>query len=227
MTTVAIIPARGQSKTLPRKNLRMLDGRPLINHTIEAALAASLVDRVVVSTDDDGIARVAISAGAEVPFRRPDRLATDIAPTVDVVIHAVEELERSGAAIQHIVTLQPTSPFRNARMIDEAISLLHRTRADSAVSVALLAIPVSVLGYLEDTSFVTLAHFADARRQAVPAACRLTGGIYATTRELLRAGRLVGDRPAALVISGDAALDIDTRADLETARRRSRRRRVR
>jgi len=123
--------------------------------------------------------------------------------------------------------LQPTSPFRNGRMIDEAISLMRRTGADSAVSVALLALPASVVGYLEGTSFVTLAHFADARRQAVPAACRLTGGIYVTTRALLRAGRLVGDRPSALVISGDAALDIDTRADLETARRRSRPGRVR
>lgn len=227
MTTVAIIPARGKSKTLTRKNLRMLDGRPLIAHTIEAALAASLVDHVVVSTDDDGIARVAVSAGAEVPFRRPDQLATDTAPTVDVVIHAVEELERSSVAVKDVVTLQPTSPFRDGRMIDEAISLMHRTGADSAVSVALLALPVSVLGYLENTSFVTLAHFDDPRRQAVPPACRLTGGIYVTTRELLLSGRLVGDRPAALVISGDAVLDIDTRADLETARRRSRTRRVR
>ena len=219
MVTVAIIPARGQSTALPRKNLRRLDGRPLIAYTIDAARAASLVDRIVVSTDDDAIASAALTAGAEVPFRRPSRLATDTAPTVDAVLHAVDELERSGAKLDDVVTLQPTSPFRTGRMIDDAISLMRRVGADSAVSVAALDAPISVLGYLDNGAFVTLARLADGRRQAAPTAYRLTGGIYVTSRNLLRTGVLVGGRPAAIVLDGLAAMDIDTKEDLEAARR--------
>lgn len=227
MVTVAIIPARGQSKTLPRKNLRRLDGRPLIVHTIEAARNAALVDRVVVSTDDDAIARVALAAGAEVPFRRPAELATDEAPTIAAVLHAVDRVESAGGEVGDTVTLQPTSPFRTARMIDETIERMRETGADSAVSVAPVGLPISVLGFIDADTFVTLARPADGRRQRAPTAFRLTGGIYVTSRSVLRSGALLGARPAALVVDGAAAMDIDTRADLDAARRVARERRSR
>src|SRR5438477_10293856 len=105
VTIVAIIPARGGSKGLPGKNLRLLGGTPLIAHTIAAARRASRVDRVVVSTDDRRIANAARRAGAELPFLRPAELATDTSPTVDAVRHAVEWLERHGQRLDLVVTL--------------------------------------------------------------------------------------------------------------------------
>ena len=106
-------------------------------------------------------------------------------------------------------------------MVDDAIRLRRRTGVDSAVSVSAIGMPVSVLGYVEgDGSFVVLMSSQDPRRQAVPMGFRLTGGIYVSTRGLLRKGKLTGRRPAALVIEGPAAMDIDTDADLRAARRR-------
>lgn len=227
MTTVGIITARGQSKQLARKNLRLLAGRPLLAHTIEAARGARSLDRVVVTTDDAAIARAAIVAGAEVPFMRPAELASDVAASVDAVRHAVAQLEAAGDSIDIVVTLQPTSPFRSAAHIDAAVDLLRRRDADSVVTVASLDIPISVLGYLDDDAFVRLAEVSDVRRQAAPRSVRLTGAIYVTRRALLDEGRLVGDRPIALELEGTAAIDIDTAEDLAHARsiaRRGRRR---
>lgn len=224
MVTVAIIPARGGSKGLPRKNLRSIGGRPLIAHTIDAARTATLIDRVVITTDDEAIAAASLNAGAEVPFMRPADLATDNARTVDAVLHAVQELEATGCEVTEIVTLQATSPFRTAAMIDEAVAIMRASEADSVVSVAALPLPASVLGYVDDERwFVRLGAFEDVRRQSAPRAFRLTGAIYGSTRATLAAGSLIGTRPAAIVLEGAAAIDIDTASDLAAARRQYRR----
>lgn len=224
MTTVAIIPARGQSKGLPRKNVRLLDGVPLIVHTVRAALSARGVDRVVVSTDDPAIGAIAERAGAEVPFHRPPELATDSAPTVDAIRHAVGELEAGGGSVDWVLTLQPTAPFRTARDIEAALELQRSSGAQSVVSVARLDLPVSVLGHLADGDrFASLAPAGDVRRQASPQAVRVTGGIYLTARELLATGRLLDESPAALVVDDRAAIDIDSVGDLQRARRVARR----
>lgn len=223
MTTVAIIPARGHSKGIARKNTRLLGGHPLIVHTVRAALAARGVDRVVVSTDDAAIAAIARRAGAEVPFMRPAELATDVAPTVDAILHAVAELEISDGPIARVLTLQPTSPFRTAGHIEEALQLQRSTGADSVVSVATLGMPISVIGHLMDGRFLGAGPNGDVRRQASPPAVRITGGIYVTSRRLLDTGRLVDERPTALVLDDVAAIDIDTMEDLRLARRLARR----
>jgi len=228
MPTIAIIPARGGSRELPGKNLRTIAGRPMIAHTVAAAMAARLVDRVVVSTDSPRIASAARDAGADVPFLRDPSLATDESATIDVVRDAVRWLEAEGARVDEIVTLQVTSPFRKGQHIDAAIAAMRAERADSAVSVATIEQPISVLGYLDgDGRFVRLMPMADQRRQVSPQAVRLTGAIYVTTRPLLDEMRLVGDRPAALLLGGAEAIDIDTVADLARARRASRRLRLR
>lgn len=225
MTTVAIIPARGQSKQLARKNVRLVDGLPLIVHTVKAALAVGGLDRTVVSTDDSVIAAISRRAGAEVPFLRPADLATDSAPTIDAVRHAVAELERDGSRIDLVLTLQPTSPFRSARHIEMALALQRSTKAESVVSVAMMDIPISVMGYLVDGDrYVAVAPDGDVRRQASPPAVRLTGGIYLTARRLLDEGRLVDDRPAALILDAVASIDVDTMDDLRMARRVARQR---
>lgn len=110
---IAIIPARGGSKGLPRKNVKEMCGKPLIAYTIEAALAAKSIDRVVISTDDDEIAAVAMQYGAEVPFMRPAELASDTAMAVDNYIYTIDRLEKEwNIKIDSFVVLQPTSPLR-------------------------------------------------------------------------------------------------------------------
>src|SRR4051812_42339110 len=112
MAVLALIPARGGSKGVPRKNIRALAGKPLLDYTIEAAGAARLVDAIVVTTDDEEIAAVARAGGASVPFLRPAALAQDTTPTLPVVQHALGELSRSGQEFNAVCLLQPTNPFR-------------------------------------------------------------------------------------------------------------------
>jgi CMP-N-acetylneuraminic acid synthetase len=131
MSVLAIIPARGGSKGIPRKNIRLLAGRPLIAWTIDAALAADCLDRVVVSTDDPEIAEIAESCGAEVPFLRPAELATDATPGVDPVLHALSEIP----GFDWCVLLQPTSPLRTPADIDGFHAACVAESAPAAISV--------------------------------------------------------------------------------------------
>lgn len=220
MLTVAVIPARAGSRGLPGKHLRLLGGEPLIVHTIRAALQAKRVDRVIVSTNDPAVARVARRAGAEVPFRRPDSLAGDETPTLPVIRHAVEWLESTGAEVDIVVTLQATSPLRDATEIDATVALLDDSAVRSAVTVTPIGLPSSQVGVASLGRFVALLPpMSDPRRQAAPPAVRLTGGVYVTRRDLLHEGRLLDERPAIFMVSGGSAIDVDDAADLAAARR--------
>lgn len=132
---LGLIPARGGSKGVHRKNIRDLGGRPLIGHTIEAGLNAESVTSVVVTTEDDEIANIAQNEGARVPFRRPDDLAADETATEPVVEHAIQTLEKKGETYEDIVLLQPTSPLRTADHIDQAYELYDAPKSDSLISV--------------------------------------------------------------------------------------------
>jgi len=121
---LGLIPARGGSKRVPRKNLSSVAGKPLLAWTIEAAQSAQRLDRVVLSTDDDEIAGLGSKLGVEVPFRRPPELASDTAAGSDVTVHAVRSLAERGDTFDYVVVLQPTSPLRVAADIDAAIELL-------------------------------------------------------------------------------------------------------
>ncbi len=136
-TILAIIPARGGSKGLPRKNILPLLGKPLIVWTIKQALASKYLDKVMVSTDDEEIARIAKDHGAEVPFLRPAELATDTAKTMDVIYHALAFYKERGISFNYLALLEPTSPLRAEGDIDKSIKLLadHEAEADSLVSV--------------------------------------------------------------------------------------------
>lgn len=132
---LGVVPARSGSKGVQKKNIKKLAGKPLLGHTVESAVNAETLDRVIVSTDDEQMRSVAKTAGAEVPFLRPDRLATDEAPTEPVVEHALSYLEsESGYIPDAIVLLQPTSPLRDADDIDEAVQRYQDTNATSLVS---------------------------------------------------------------------------------------------
>ena len=128
---LALIPARGGSRRLPGKNLRLMRGVPLIVHTIRAALRSSFVDRVVVSTDDPEICAVALEHGAEVPFMRPAELAKDTSSSEDVIRHAIRELGH----FDYLALLQPTSPLRTANIIDECIRKCTERAAPSCITV--------------------------------------------------------------------------------------------
>lgn len=227
MLTVGVIPARAGSRGLPGKHLRRLAGEPLIVHTVRAGLGAALIDRLIVTTDDPAVARVARRAGAEVPFLRPHELARDDTPTVPVIEHAVAWLESSGTPVGLVVTLQPTSPLRDSDQVDEAVRLLAGDpEARAAVAVAELGLPASVVGVISDGRFRRAHTTADPRRQASPPAARITGGIYVTRRSLLAEGRLLDDCPLALVVPPESAIDVDTAEDLAQARRLLRAREV-
>jgi CMP-N-acetylneuraminic acid synthetase len=131
MFDLALIPARGGSLRLPGKNLRRLGGHPLIEWTVAAARASGLFDRVVVSTDSDDIAAAAREAGAETPFMRPPALATSAAASIGVMRHAIESLGIAG----NVALLQPTSPFRSAPHIVEAIGMFASRAAPAVISV--------------------------------------------------------------------------------------------
>ena len=134
---LAIIPARGGSKGVPRKNIRQLAGKPLIGWTIETALGSPSIERVIVSTDDDEIARIARDFGAEIPFRQPSELALDHVPDFPVCAYALQWLDTHDAYRPDIVVwLRPTAPLRRVKDIEAVIEMLISTGADSVRSVS-------------------------------------------------------------------------------------------
>lgn len=218
---LAVIPARGGSKGILYKNIAMLAGKPLIAHTIEEAKKSKALSRVIVSTDDKEIAKIAKGYGAEVPFMRPRELAADDTPTLLVLQHAVRWLEgNEEAEIDVVVTLQPTSPLRRAEHIDAAVQKLVDTGADSVVSVCLAEHSPYWMKRLEgDRVFPFLPDAPEyTRRQDLPPVYRLNGAVYVTRRDLLvEQGRVLGEDTRAIVMDWESSIDIDTMLDLKLA----------
>ena len=219
---LALVPARGGSRRLPRKNLLPLAGRPLIAWTLEAALAARHLDRVVVSTDDPEIAGVARRYGAEVPFLRPPELATDTASGEAVILHAVETLEARGEGADYLVVLQPTSPLRTAQDIDGAIELLLARHADAVIGVTETDHPPEWSNTLpEDGSMARFFRpgIRTTRSQDLPRSYRLNGAVYVYSwGRLLRTRSLaMDDRAYAFPMPRERSIDIDTALDLRIA----------
>lgn len=213
---LAIIPARGGSKGVPRKNLHALGGKPLIAWTIEAAKASKYIDRLILSSDDDEIMAEAKKRGCDVPFKRPAELATDATPGIDPVLHALGELP----GFDYVVLLQPTSPLRIAKDIDDAIELCVSSGAETCVSVAepsrspYWMSTIGPDGYLKPL-------FPDVkatRRQDLPQALALNGAVYvASVPELLKKKSLLTEKTAALVMPDERSVDIDGPLDFRIA----------
>jgi CMP-N-acetylneuraminic acid synthetase len=219
MNVLGVIPARGGSKGIPHKNLRLVAGRPLLAYTVDAARASRRLTRLVLSTDDEAIAVAGRSLGLEVPFLRPAVLALDEAPMLPVLRHAAAEMSARGFQADAIVLLQPTSPLRRGEHIDEAIDLLERSGADAVVSVVEVPHqyrPASVMALDGDR----LRPYADGpvvtRRQDKPPVYARNGPavLALTPRVLLRDSLYDGD-VRALVMDLDSSLDVDTAWDLE------------
>lgn len=215
---LAIIPARGGSKGLPRKNVLPVAGKPLIAWTIAAARASRYIDRVIVSSDDDEIIGTARALGCEAPFVRPAELARDDTPGIAPVLHALSVLP----GYDVVVLLQPTSPLRTVRDVDSCVEQLVETGAPSCVSVCeaechpYLAYEKGADGSLQ--SFIAERAIANMRRQDFPPAWRLNGAVYAARVDWLKqAGTFVAAGTIGYAMPVDRSLDIDTREDLEKA----------
>jgi CMP-N,N'-diacetyllegionaminic acid synthase len=213
-----IIPARGGSRGIPRKNITPVAGKPLIAWTITAALASSL-GRVIVSTDDDEIAAIARDYGAEVPFLRPSHLAADDTPGIEPLLHAVTWMETNAHyAPDYVMLLQPTSPLRETCDIEDAFKLGWERQADAVVSLCeAREHPYWMKKVAEDgtaTDFLPTGEEYSAR-QSLPKLYRLNGAIYLVRRQVLISERTVyPQRTLAYLMPTERSIDIDTPWDL-------------
>lgn len=225
MRVVGLVPARGGSKGVPGKNLRLLDGRPLVAHSIEAALGARAVERVFLSTDDEAIAEAGRRAGAEVPFLRPAELARDESPMIDVVLHLVDWLDEQGDPLDALCLLQPTTPFRTSGDIDACVELLGSSGADTVLSVRPIPEEYHPRWAYEMDRAGALRLAVDeaepvSRRQDLPPAVHRDGGIYVTRAEVVRDRRsLYGDRVVGYVSPDPLWVNIDTEEDWDRAQK--------
>lgn len=222
MRILGIVPARGGSKGIPRKNLADVCGKPLIAYSIETGrqlLASGTLARCIVSTDDDEIAAYARALGADVPFMRPAAAATDTAKALDYVLHALDYLEPRDGIYDAVMLLQPTSPIRNSEAIATAVRNFEVSSANSLISCyreeyinELVMYDPEPDGRLMPRSSL---HNKGVRRQEHRSAMIRNGVLYVTRTAYLRvSGSLVCDRPALLEMSKLDSIDVDTPEDL-------------
>lgn len=216
MRILGLITARGGSKIIPRKNLRRLAGKPLIAHTIEAALEAGVLDRVVVSTEDPEIAEVALEHGAEVPFRRPFSLATDEAGSMDVIGHALEALGSTGYHPDALMLLQPTSPLRTS---DDIRCVVERLKAGAPAVVSVTPVKQHPFWMKEvEPETLRISPFVDVRaptrRQDLPPLFIINGAAYAATMEFWgRYNGFYGRETEAFIMPAERSVDLDDELD--------------
>ena len=216
-TVLGLIPARGGSKGIPRKNLRRLAGKPLLEWTAEAALASRFIDRVVLSTDDAEIASVGASLGLDVPFERPAAAASDTASAADVISHAIGEIGRS---YDYLVYLEPTTPLRLAKDIDACLERLDGSGADFCVSVQRSQQRPEWMFYLgpDDQIEPAVGRFTAGRRQDMRECYVLNGAVYAARIEaFLRTSTFLTETTLGYVMPPERSVDLDEPADFEAA----------
>ncbi|MDP3735401.1 MAG: acylneuraminate cytidylyltransferase family protein [bacterium] len=224
---LAVIPARGGSKSVPRKNIKPLGGVPLLAHMLRSALASSSLSRVVVSSEDEEVLDIAASLGGrEVALRRPVELALDTTPDVPMLQHATSEIEREmGRAVDYVVQLHATTPFLTAADIDEALEMLvARREADSIVSVYEVRDfhPVKMKrvradGFLEQYVSGT-EELTTSRRQDFESVYKRNGGLYAARRSVvMELGRVWGEKVLPYIMPHERSVDINSATDFLVA----------
>lgn len=220
-SVLGIITARGGSKGIPRKNIRFMCEEPLISYTIRAAKKSTLLSRCIVSTEDDEIAAIARQYGADVPFMRPIELAQDKSSSIDVVNHAISALERVGEAYEYVMILQPTSPLRTGKDIDNCIRKAYETGADSIMSLVEISdFALGKLKRLEDDKILPLLKDEggqSSRRQDTPAVYKRNGAIFLTKTALLKKGDLFGEDSRAYIMPPERSVDINEPFDFDVA----------
>ncbi len=219
MKALGVIPARGGSKSIPRKNIAMLGGKPLLAYTIEAAQGSRLLTDYLVSSEDEEILQVARQYGAPTPFVRPAELASDEAPSLPVVQHALREMERlKGVVYDIVVLLQPTTPFRLPQDIDAAVEKLIATQADSVISVCDVgAYHPARMRWIIDDQLVELPIREERelqRRQDLPPVYIRNGAIYAVRREVVMLqNSMVGKISRPYIMPEERSVNIDSKLD--------------
>lgn len=218
---VCVIPARGGSKGLPGKNIKNFCGKPLIAHTIEQARQSKYIDRVIVSTEAEEIARISLEYGAEVPFMRPMELAGDSVATIDVLLHAINWFENEDIYLFDIFTLlHVTTPLRSVEDIDNSIALLVEENADNIFSVAeahrnpyFNMVEINKNGY---AALVKQGNFTT--RQAAPLVYDMNASIYVWWKELLKQKKKIFlDNTKIYVMPKERSVDIDDNIDFKIA----------
>ncbi|MEY8518860.1 acylneuraminate cytidylyltransferase family protein [Lachnospiraceae bacterium 29-84] len=216
---LALIPARGGSKGIPKKNVIDLCGRPLISYSIKAGRQSRYVDDVVVTTDSEEIAEVSKAYGADVPFLRPGELASDTAKTIDAVLHAIDSLRIRNREYDILALLQPTQPLRRAKDIDRALETYMDHGMQDVVSVKkvqehpVLMRTIAQKGKLENL----LKRNSTVRRQDMPVYYLVDGSIYINAINRLSQQTGFNDNPIPFIMDAERSVDIDGWRDLERA----------
>jgi CMP-N,N'-diacetyllegionaminic acid synthase len=219
---LGLVPARGGSKGIPNKNIRILAGLPLIGHSIAAARQSGVIERIVLTTDDPGIAEIGRGLGADVPFRRPPELAQDDTPMLPVLQHAVNAVMKSGWSPAIVVLLQPTAPFRRMSELQAAIALLQNSpEADSVVSVEAVPGHLSPYYVMKISGGLLTPFLADGarftRRQDAPVAYSRNGQFYIVRRRVLLEGNSLYGTNCLPFVTKHEAVNLDTLSDWSAA----------
>lgn len=220
MSTLGVITARSGSKGIKDKNIRIIAGKPLIAYTIESALQSQYIDEVMVSTDSDNYAQIAKRYGANVPFLRSVHNSSDMAKSIDVVLEVLDGYESIGKYFDNVLVLQPTSPLRTYKNIDEAFKLFYEKKADSIVSVCECEHSPLLSNVLPED--LSLSDFVKSenliRRQDFEKYYRLNGAIYISKVSVFRElGSFYGKNSYAYIMDQRESVDIDTELDFEFA----------
>lgn len=226
MKILGLIPARGGSKGVPQKNKKLLNGKPLIQYSIEAAQNAKNICHIFVSTDDADIKTIAENNGLNVPFLRPDELANDTASSIDVVAHVIFELEKQNQYFDAVCLLQPTSPFREKDFIDKSIETFIHQETDSLISV--LPVPHEFNPHWifepnenNNLQIATGENEIIKRRQDLPKAFYRDGSIYITKTEVIKKQHsFYGKSISYFESNPDFYVNIDTLKDWEIAEKK-------
>ncbi len=222
MRILAIIPARGGSKGVPGKNIKLLGGKPLLQYTADSAKESKLLTKIILSSEDENIIGVAKEVGIEVPFIRPSELATDYAKSIDVIRHAIDALEAKGEYFDAVCVLQPTSPFRERGLIDKAIQKFITTGVDTLLSVLPVPHEYNPHWVFEEDSegnlcIATGENEIISRRQELPNAYHRDGALYLTKVDYIKRGTLYGEKLGYIVSNPELYVNIDTLSDWEKA----------
>jgi len=216
MKNVALIPARGGSKGIKRKNIKLFNNMPLIYWTIKTALESNYIDRVVVSTEDEEIADISRSLCAEVPFMRPASLATDNSTGMETVLHALEHLSEA----KNILLMQPTSPLRKTIHIEEIFKLRKKSNCDSAVSLSLSKKHLDLFFSIDSCNRIVpdSENLKLAPRQQYSTKYTLNGSLYLSTKEsILHSKSFITSNTIGYIMPEEYSIDIDTQLDWDIA----------
>lgn len=223
MKVLALIPARGGSKGLPHKNVKLLCNKPMVAYSIQEALKSSYIDRVVVSTEDREIAIISKELGAEIPFMRPSELALDETPSMDVFVNMIDELLKREGYYPDIVTiLEPTSPLRRVDHIDATIEKLIQKKPDSVVTVCPVERKPSNIVRVVDTDrilrYIEKPDDDFCRRQDWNNLRRINSAVYTMWTDLIyKERKLVGDKCLMVEMHEDESVNVDSFVDFKLA----------